>query len=73
MKVIIDTDPGSDDAVALLLALSAKEIEVVAITYTYGNTKKAQVETNVLKVLTIANRHDVRLFRYFFNRCFKEK
>ena len=36
-KVIIDTDPGIDDAAALLLALASPELSVVAITTGYGN------------------------------------
>ena len=36
-KIIIDTDPGQDDAVAILLALSSPEIEVVGITAVAGN------------------------------------
>ncbi|KAJ8675231.1 hypothetical protein QAD02_011017 [Eretmocerus hayati] len=62
MKVIIDTDAGGDDAVALMLALTVKEIEVLAITCTYGNTHIDNVEINVLKTLTIANRSDVPVY-----------
>lgn len=58
-KVIIDADPGGDDAVALLLALASKELEVVAVTCAFGNTNERNVEINVLKTLAIANRSDV--------------
>ena len=66
-KVIIDTDAGADDALAILLLLRAESVrklhlpqyEIVGITCTYGNTKEENVEINVLKTLTIANRTDV--------------
>lgn len=67
-KVIIDTDAGGDDAAAIFLALRAEEymknvgFEVIAITCTYGNTLVTNVEQNVLKILTIANRSDVSIF-----------
>lgn len=63
-SVIIDTDPGSDDALAILLALTYEksnyeDFKVLAITCTYGNTYLENVEKNVLKTLEIANRSDV--------------
>lgn len=63
-SVIIDTDPGSDDALAILLALayeksSSEDFKVLAITCTYGNTYLKNVENNVLKILEIADRSDV--------------
>ncbi|MGB2264691.1 MAG: nucleoside hydrolase, partial [Glaciecola sp.] len=36
-KVIIDTDPGIDDAMAIFFALQAKEIEVIGLTTVFGN------------------------------------
>lgn len=59
-KVIIDTDAGGDDAMALMLAIRTEKIDIVAITCSYGNTDLKNVEANVLKVLTVANRTDVR-------------
>lgn len=62
-KIIIDTDAGADDAVGILLALkyesAEKEIEIIAITCSYGNTNLTNVEINVQKILTIARREDV--------------
>lgn len=61
--MIIDTDAGGDDALAIMLALEyeakTREIEIIAITCTYGNTFLKNVEQNVLKTLTVANRNDV--------------
>jgi inosine-uridine nucleoside N-ribohydrolase len=64
-KLIIDTDAGVDDAVALFLALGyeAKQlnssIRIMAITCVFGNTAVNNVAQNVLKVLKTANRMDV--------------
>ncbi|XP_043487407.1 probable uridine nucleosidase 2 [Polistes fuscatus] len=66
-SVIIDTDPGSDDALAILLALAHEkssngDFKVLAITCTYGNTYLENVEINVLKILEIANRSDIPVY-----------
>ncbi|XP_067206256.1 nucleoside hydrolase-like [Linepithema humile] len=66
-KMIIDTDAGGDDALAIMLALMREakthDIEVLAITCTYGNTYVENVIQNVLKTLTIANRSDIPVYR----------
>lgn len=66
-KLIIDTDAGADDALAILLALKyeaahQKNIEIIAITCTYGNTEVKNVETNVLKILSVANRSNIPVY-----------
>jgi len=57
---VIDTDPGGDDALAIMLALmyeaKTNDIEIIAITATYGNTKLENVEKNILKILTVADK-----------------
>ena len=53
-KVIIDTDPGIDDAMAIMLALSAhrkQTVEVVAITLVGGNSDTDNAKVNILRVL----------------------
>ncbi len=50
-KVILDIDPGIDDAVALALALFDPELDVVAVTATGGNVPPAMATTNVQKVI----------------------
>ena len=50
-KIIIDTDPGQDDAVAILLALASPELEVVGITAVAGNVPLPLTSRNVRKVL----------------------
>ena len=57
--VIIDCDPGHDDAMALLLALASPELEVVAVTTVAGNASLEKVTTNALKVLDVAGRADI--------------
>ncbi|XP_057318972.1 uncharacterized protein LOC130663643 [Microplitis mediator] len=65
-KLVIDTDAGADDALAILLVLSAGKIsnyELVGITCTYGNTEEENVEQNVLKTLTVANSSHIPVYR----------
>jgi purine nucleosidase len=58
--IIIDCDPGHDDALALLLALgSPAELEVLAITTVAGNAPLTLTEKNARKVLALAGRPDV--------------
>ncbi len=62
-KIIIDTDPGQDDAVAILLALaSPKEIEVLGITAVAGNVPLNLTEKNARIVCELANNTDVKVF-----------
>jgi purine nucleosidase len=58
--IIIDCDPGHDDALAILLALaSPEELEVLAITAVAGNVPLALTEANARKVVELAGRRDV--------------
>jgi purine nucleosidase len=58
--IIIDCDPGHDDALALLLALgSPAELEVLAVTAVAGNAPLALTEKNARRVLALAGRSDV--------------
>lgn len=52
--VIIDCDPGHDDAMALLLALASPELELVAVTTVAGNSSLEKVTANAIKVLDVA-------------------
>lgn len=62
-KIIIDTDPGSDDAVALLLALSAPEqLAVLGIVAVAGNLPLAQTERNARAVCRLAGRPEVPVY-----------
>lgn len=58
-KIIIDTDPGQDDAVAILLALASPEIEVLGLTAVAGNVPLALTELNTRKICELAGRPDL--------------
>ncbi len=60
--LIIDTDPGQDDAVALLVALASPEFEVLGITTVAGNVPLARTQVNARKVCELAGRTDVPVF-----------
>ncbi len=51
IKVIIDTDPGADDALAILLALASPELEVVGLTTVCGNVPVGQATKNLFRIL----------------------
>jgi pyrimidine-specific ribonucleoside hydrolase len=57
--VIIDCDPGHDDAMALLLALASPELEVSAVTTVAGNQTLEKVTANAIRVLDVAQAHDM--------------
>ncbi|SFD72039.1 purine nucleosidase [Sulfitobacter brevis] len=62
-KIIIDTDPGQDDAVAILLALaSPEEIEVLGITCVAGNVPLDLTSKNARIVCELAGRPDIKVF-----------
>jgi purine nucleosidase len=58
-KIILDTDPGSDDALALMLALNSPELDVRAITVVPGNVTAAMGLENALRMVSLANRCDI--------------
>ena len=61
-KIIIDTDPGQDDAVAILLALASPELEVLGITAVAGNVPLRLTEKNARKICELAGRPETRVF-----------
>jgi inosine-uridine nucleoside N-ribohydrolase len=58
-RVIIDTDPGTDDAMAIILALNSPELKVEALTVVPGNVDGRQGLENALKIVSLAGRCDV--------------
>jgi len=58
-KIILDTDPGTDDAMALMLALNSPELDVRAITVVPGNVTAEQGLENALRMVSLANRCDI--------------
>ncbi|WP_274423534.1 nucleoside hydrolase [Chelativorans sp. YIM 93263] len=61
-KIVIDTDPGQDDAVAILLALASPELDVLGITAVAGNVPLPLTELNARKICELAGRPDIRVF-----------
>ena len=59
IPIILDCDPGHDDAIALLLALGSSELELLGVTTTYGNQTLEKTTANALRVLELAGRADV--------------
>jgi purine nucleosidase len=62
LPIIIDTDPGQDDAVAILLALASPEFEVLGITAVAGNVPLRLTHVNARKICELAGRSDVKVF-----------
>ena len=61
-KIIIDTDPGQDDAIAILLALASAELEVLGITCVSGNVPLSLTTRNALLICELAGRVDMSVF-----------
>ncbi|XP_076956202.1 putative uridine nucleosidase 2 [Bidens hawaiensis] len=58
-KIIIDTDPGIDDAMAIFLALRSPEVNVIGLTTVYGNVYTTLATRNALHLLEVAGRTDI--------------
>lgn len=58
-KIIIDTDPGVDDAMAILFALKSAEIELVGLTTIFGNVYTDLATQNALRLVEFAGRPDI--------------
>ncbi len=61
-KIIIDTDPGQDDAVAILLALASPELDILGITTVAGNVPLALTTKNARIICELAGRPDVPVY-----------
>ena len=57
--VILDIDPGVDDALALLMAVHSPELEIIGLTTMSGNVTLDQTTENALKVLELVGRTDI--------------
>ncbi|KAF9467301.1 Inosine/uridine-preferring nucleoside hydrolase domain-containing protein [Collybia nuda] len=57
IPVIIDTDPGVDDTIAILLALASPELEILAFIVSFGNTDIESSYRNILKTYKALDRH----------------
>ncbi len=63
LHLILDTDPGVDDAVAILMALAAPQAEVMGLTTVGGNVPRARATRNALALLQAAGRSDIPVAR----------
>jgi inosine-uridine nucleoside N-ribohydrolase len=59
IPIILDCDPGHDDAIALLLALASPEVELLGVTTTHGNQTLEKTTANAIRVLELVGRADV--------------
>jgi pyrimidine-specific ribonucleoside hydrolase len=59
IPIILDCDPGHDDAIALLLALASPEVELLGVTTVHGNQTLAKTTANALRVLDLVRRTDI--------------
>jgi inosine-uridine nucleoside N-ribohydrolase len=60
--IILDCDPGHDDAIAILLAVASPELELRAVTTVSGNQTLDKTTNNALRVLELAGRTDVPVY-----------
>jgi inosine-uridine nucleoside N-ribohydrolase len=58
-KILLDCDPGHDDAIAILLALASPELDLVGITTVQGNQTLEKTTANAIRILEFAGRTDV--------------
>ena len=63
LRLILDTDPGVDDAIAILMALGAPQAEVIGLTTVGGNVPRARATRNALALLQAAGRSDIPVAR----------
>lgn len=59
MPVLLDCDPGHDDAIALLLALGSPHIDLLGVTTTFGNCSVEKATYNTQRILALAERPDI--------------
>ena len=61
-KIILDCDPGHDDAVAIMLAVASDEIDLLGITCDGGNATLENTKLNTLKICSLLNRKDILIY-----------
>ncbi len=61
-KIIIDCDPGVDDAIALLLAFASPELEIMGIVAVAGNVSLPFTEKNTRKICELAKRENIKVY-----------
>jgi inosine-uridine nucleoside N-ribohydrolase len=61
--IILDCDPGHDDAIALLLAVASPQVELIGVTTVAGNQTVDKTTNNALRILELAGRSDIPVYR----------
>lgn len=61
-RIIIDTDPGQDDAIAIMLALAAPGLHVLGLVTVAGNVPVEQTTANACRILELAQRRDIGVY-----------
>ncbi len=62
-RIVIDTDPGVDDAIALFLAVASPELDVVGVTTVSGNVNVDKTTLNARRILELVGRSDIPIAR----------
>ena len=62
VPIVLDCDPGHDDAIAILLALASPELDLVGVTTVSGNQTLDKTTANALRVLELAGRGDIPVY-----------
>jgi inosine-uridine nucleoside N-ribohydrolase len=63
VKVVLDMDPGIDDALAIMLAVHSPELEILGITTVSGNVHVDKTSQNALRILELLGAHDIPVYR----------
>lgn len=71
-SILIDTDPGIDDFMAILFALKSPELDVLALTTVYGNHYVEITTRNALRLLELAGRDDIPVARGAYSPLVRE-
>ena len=61
-KIILDCDPGHDDAVAIMLAAASDKIKILGITCVAGNTTLENTKSNSLKICSLIGKTDLKIY-----------
>ena len=62
-KVILDVDTGIDDAIAIIIALGCKDMDVLGITTVSGNIHVDRATLNTRRLLKFLNREDIKVYK----------
>ena len=62
-RIIIDTDPGVDDSMAILFAFCSPELKIEGLTTIFGNSGSAQTTENALRLVELAGHPEVPVAR----------